>query len=139
MAKTDINKYVDEETRNVYNTKTNNKALKKEYGLTKEIIENISKEKNEPQWVLDIRLKGLETYFKLENPDWGPDISYLDINDIATYVKPVDKEVRSWNDVPEDIKNVFDKLGIPEAEKQALAGSGAQFDSETVYHNLTED
>lgn len=139
MAKTDINKYVDEETRNVYNTKTNNKALKKEYGLTKEIIENISNEKNEPQWVLDIRLKGLETYFKLENPDWGPDISYLDINDIATYVKPVDKEVRSWNDVPEDIKNVFDKLGIPEAEKQALAGSGAQFDSETVYHNLTED
>ena len=79
MAKTDIEKYVDEDTRNIYNTKTNSKALKKEYGLTKEIIERISKEKNEPDWVLDIRMKGLETYFKLDNPDWGPDISYLEI------------------------------------------------------------
>lgn len=139
MAKTNIEEYIDEETRNIYNSKTDRVALKKEYGLTKEIIERISKEKNEPEWVLDIRMKGLETYYKLENPDWGPDISYLDINNIATYVKTTDKETRNWNDVPEDIKNVFDKLGIPEAEKEALAGSGAQYDSETVYHNLTED
>ena len=75
----------------------------------------------------------------MEDPDWGPDISYLDINNIATYVKPVNNEVRSWEDVPEDIRDVFDKLGIPESEKKALAGSGAQFDSEIVYHNLTED
>lgn len=139
MAKTDISNYEDLNTKNIYNNVANNTSLKKEYGLTKEIILNISHEKNEPDWVLDIRLKALDTYFKLENPNWGPDISYLNINDIATYVKPVNSEVRKWEDVPEDIKDVFDKLGIPEAEKQALAGSGAQFDSETVYHNLSDD
>ena len=139
MAKTDVSKYVDNETRNIYNSVSHNKSLKKEYGLTKEIIELISKEKEEPKWVLDIRLKALETFYKLEDPDWGPDISYLDISKIATYVKSVDKEVRKWEDVPEDIRDVFDKLGIPESEKKALAGSGAQFDSEIVYHNLTED
>ena len=139
MKKTDVNKYVDNDTRNIYNDTANNTTLKKEFGLTKEIIENISKEKNEPDWVLDIRLKALEQFFKMDDPDWGPDISYLDINNIATYVKPVDGEVRRWEDVPEDIRNVFDKLGIPESEKKALAGSGAQFDSEIVYHNLTED
>lgn len=139
MAKTDVSKYEDTKTRNVYNEKTNSKALKKQYGLTKEIITEISHEKGEPDWTLDIRLKALDTYFKLEDPNWGPDISYLNIDNIATYVKPVNGEVRSWDDVPEDIKNVFDKLGIPEAEKQALAGSGAQFDSEIVYHNLSSD
>ena len=139
MAKTDVSKYEDTKTRNVYNEKTNSKALKKQYGLTKEIITEISHEKGEPDWALDIRLKALDTYFKLEDPNWGPDISYLNIDNIATYVKPVNGEVRSWDDVPEDIKNVFDKLGIPEAEKQALAGSGAQFDSEIVYHNLSSD
>ena len=139
MAKTDVSKYEDTKTRNVYNEKTNSKALKKQYGLTKEIITEISHEKGEPDWALDIRLKALDTYFKLEDPNWGPDISYLNIDNIATYVKPVNGEVRSWDDVPEDIKNVFDKLGIPDAEKQALAGSGAQFDSEIVYHNLSSD
>ena len=139
MAKTDVSKYEDTKTRNVYNEKTNSKALKKQYGLTKEIITEISHEKGEPDWALDIRLKALDTYFKLEDPNWGPDISYLNIDNIATYVKPVNGEVRSWDDVPEDIKNVFDKLGIPEAEKQALAGSGAQFDPEIVYHNLSSD
>lgn len=139
MAKTDIYKYVDQDTRNIYNTTSNNISLKKEYGLTREIIENISHGKNEPDWVLDIRLKAFDAYFKLDNPDWGPDISYLNIDDIATYVKPVNNEVRKWEDVPEDIRDVFDKLGIPESEKEALSGSGAQFDSEIVYHNLTED
>lgn len=139
MAKTDINKYIDDDTRNVYNSTANNVSIKKEFGLTREIIESISHEKNEPEWVLDIRLKGLDTFFKLEDPDWGPDISYLNINDIATYVKPVNNEVRKWEDVPEDIRDVFDRLGIPESEKKALSGSGAQFDSEIVYHNLTYD
>ena len=139
MKKTDINKYVDNETRNIYDEATTNTTLDKKFGLTKEIIEEISKEKNEPDWVLEIRLKALEQFFKMEDPDWGPDISYLNIKNIATYVKPVDGEARSWEDVPEDIRDVFDKLGIPESEKKALAGSGAQFDSEIVYHNLTED
>jgi len=139
MPKTDVNKYIDEDTRNIYNTKVDNVSLQKEYGLTKELITKISKEKEEPDWVLDIRLKALDTFYELEDPDWGPDISYLDINNIATYVKPVNNEVRTWEEVPDDIKDVFDKLGIPESEKKALAGSGAQFDSEIVYHNLTEE
>ena len=139
MKKTDIDKYVDNDTRNIYNTYTSSKSLKKEFGLTKDIIKKISKEKDEPEWVLNIRLKALDQFFKMDDPDWGPDISYLDIEKIATYVKPVNGEVRKWEDVPEDIRDVFDKLGIPDAEKEALAGSGAQFDSEIVYHNLTED
>lgn len=139
MAKTDVDNYLDQNTRNIYNEKAYNTTLKKQYGLTKELISEISHEKGEPEWALDIRLKALDTYYELEDPNWGPDISYLNIDNIATYVKPVNGEVRSWDDVPEDIKNVFDKLGIPEAEKQALAGSGAQFDSEIVYHNLSDD
>ena len=139
MAKTDVTKYIDAKTQNVYNLKANNLNLQKEYGLTEELIRKLSSEKEEPKWVLDIRLKALKLFYELEDPDWGPDISYLDISKIATYVKPVNGEVRKWEDVPEDIREVFDKLGIPEAEKQALAGSGAQFDSEIVYHNLTED
>ena len=139
MAKTDVTKYVDNDTRNIYDSKANNISLQKEYGLTEELIRNLSKDKNEPDWVLDIRLKALKKFYELKDPDWGPDISYLDISKIATYVKPVEGEVRKWEDVPEDIRDVFDKLGIPESEKQALAGSGAQFDSEIVYHNLTED
>ena len=94
MKKTDVNKYVDNDIRNVYNESVSNNILKKEFGLTRKIIENISKEKDEPDWVLDIRLKALEQFYKMDNPDWGPDISYLNIDDIATYVKPVDGEVR---------------------------------------------
>lgn len=137
--KTNINNYLDNETRNIYDTKSNNEVLDIKYGLTEDIIRQISKEKEEPEWILNIRLKALDTFYKLEDPDWGPDISYLDINKIATYVKSIDKEKRNWEDVPDDIKNVFDKLGIPESEKKALSGSGAQFDSSTVYHNLTEE
>ena len=139
MAKTDIDNYIDNDTRNIYNSVALNESIEKKYGLTKKIIEEISKDKNEPEWVLDIRLKALDTFFKLNNPDWGPDISYLDLSKLATYVKPVEGQVRNWEDVPEDIRDIFDKLGIPESEKKALAGSGAQFDSEVVYHNLTDD
>ena len=139
MPKTDIELLRDKEKENVYNSKSSHTYLQKEYGLTREIIEKISKEKQEPEWVLEIRLKALETFEKLKDPDWGPDISELDISKIATYVRPVEKESRKWEEVPDDIKEVFDKLGIPEAEKMALAGSGAQFDSEIVYHNLTDD
>ena len=113
---------------NIYNMQVKNASLKKEYGLTEEIIKKISKEKKEPKWILDLRLKALKLYHKLDNPNWGPDISYLDINKIATYVKPNTKETKSWDNVPNDIKNVFDKLGIPDSEKEAMAGVGAQFD-----------
>ena len=138
MAKTNVDNYLSEEQKNIYDEKSNNKSLKKLYGLSEEIVKELSKEKDEPEWVLDIRLKALKLFYELEDPDWGPDISYLDINKIATYVKSINKEKRNWEDVPEDIKNIFDKLGIPEAEKESLAGVGAQFDSEVVYHNMTE-
>ena len=137
--KTDVEKYEDVKTRNIYEEKSNNLSLKKEYGLSEKLIRDLSFEKGEPNWVLDIRLKALKLFYELKDPDWGPDISYLDINNIATYVKPIDHEKRKWEDVPEDVRDIFDKLGIPESEKASLAGSGAQFDSEIVYHNLEED
>ena len=138
MSKTNIDEYIDNKTRNIYENKVTNKSLEEKLGLTEDIIREISKDKNESDWILDIRLKALKKFYELEDPNWGPDISYLNINDIKTYVKPVSNEARTWDDVPDDIKDVFDKLGIPESEKKALAGSGAQFDSETVYHNLTD-
>ena len=137
--KTDVEKYEDVKTRNIYEEKSNNLSLKKEYGLSEKLIRDLSYEKGEPDWVLDIRLKALKLFYELKDPDWGPDISYLDINNIATYVKPIDHEKRKWEDVPEDVRDIFDKLGIPESEKASLAGSGAQFDSEIVYHNLEKD
>lgn len=89
--------------------------------------------------MLEIRLKALEMYEKLELPTWGPDLSELKMDEIATYVKPKTNLNSSWEDVPDEIKNTFDKLGIPEAEKTSLAGVGAQYDSEVVYHSMKED
>ena len=108
-------------------------------GLSKEIVEEISKRKNEPSWMLDIRLKALETYFKLDLPVWGPDLSELDMDNISTYVKPKTDIKSSWEDVPKEIKDTFIKLGIPKAEHQYLAGVGAQYDSEVVYHSIKEE
>ena len=136
--KTDVNKIKDEQTDNIYNTITNNEIEKKETGLTKEVIERISKEKNEPEWVLELRLKALDLFNKLPMPTWGTDLSMLDMSKIDTYVKPKTDMKRKWEDVPEDIRTVFDKLGIPESEKENLAGVGAQYDSEAVYHNLKD-
>ena len=123
---------------NIYEIKSTNTTIKKSMGLNEDIIREISKEKDEPSWILDIRLKALEYFNKSKDPDWGPDLSILNIDDIATYVKPKVNNKRSWEDVPDDIKKVFDKLGIPEDEKKSLAGVGAQFDSEVVYHNIQE-
>ena len=123
---------------NIYEIKSTNTTIKKSMGLNENIIREISKEKDEPSWILDIRLKALEYFNKSKDPDWGPDLSILNIDDIATYVKPKVNNKRSWEDVPDDIKKVFDKLGIPEDEKKSLAGVGAQFDSEVVYHNIQE-
>ena len=108
-------------------------------GLTPEIVEEISDKKNDPQWMRDFRLKALEIYHKTDIPNWGPDISDLNMDNIVTYVKPKTKMSADWEEVPEDIKNTFEKLGIPEAERKSLAGVGAQYDSELVYHNLQEE
>ena len=131
---------IQEIDQNIYNFKNkDNYEFKMQKGLNKEIVEEISKMKNEPKWMLDIRLKALETYYQLDMPTWGPDLSSLKMDEIATYVKPKSKLNSNWEDVPEDIKNTFDKLGIPEAEKKSLAGVGAQYDSEVVYHSMKED
>ena len=136
--KTRVEDYLDHNVQNIYNQKSDTKSLKKLYGATVETIKEISNDKGEPDWVLDIRLKAFKLFNELPNPSWGPDISYLDVAKIATYVKPKSKEERKWEDVPSDIRDIFDKLGIPESEKKSLAGAGAQFDSEVIYHNLEE-
>ena len=124
---------------NIYNIKNKDEYSYKTIGLTPEIIKEISNKKNEPEWMLDLRLKALEVYDKLPMPTWGPDLSELDMSKIATYVKPKTDMKKSWEDVPDDIKNTFDKLGIPDAEKTSLAGVGAQYDSEIVYHSIKEE
>ena len=136
MAKTQV----EEINRNVYDIiDKDNYDFKIEKGITKEIVEEISKQKNDPEWMREFRLKALDVYNKLEMPTWGPDLSELNMDEIATYVRPKTKLNNSWDDVPEDIKNTFDRLGIPEAEKKSLAGVGAQYDSEVVYHSMKED
>ena len=108
-------------------------------GLTPEIVEEISDKKNDPKWMRDFRLKALEIYHKTDIPNWGPDITDLNMDNIVTYVKPKTKMSADWEEVPQDIKDPFEKLGIPEAERKSLAGVGAQYDSELVYHNLQEE
>ena len=108
-------------------------------GLTPEIVESISRKKDEPDWMLELRLKSLETYQRMEMPaNWGPAIDGLDMDHISTYVSPKTKQASNWEDVPEEIKDTFERLGIPKAEQSYLAGVGAQYDSELVYHNMQD-
>ncbi|MFH1907075.1 MAG: Fe-S cluster assembly protein SufB, partial [Chloroflexota bacterium] len=115
-----------------------NYVFKSRKGLDREIVEQISAMKGEPQWMLDFRLKALEHFQKRPMPTWGADISGLNLDDIYYYIKPAEAQSKSWEDVPDTIKNTFDKLGIPEAERKFLAGVGAQYDSEMVYHSILE-
>ena len=132
--------YVEDLDRGLYDIKNEDKySFKVSSGLTAEIVEEISKEKNEPQWMRDFRLKSLETYNKIDMPTWGPSLEELDMDNIVTYVKPDTELKGSWKEVPEDIKNTFERLGIPQAERESLAGVGAQYDSEVVYHSIRED
>lgn len=108
-------------------------------GLDSSIVNKISEEKKDPEWMKEFRLKSLEIFNKTQEPDWGPDIKDLDIQKIVTYVKPKTELAAKWADVPQDIKDTFEKLGIPEAERQSLAGVGAQYDSELVYHNVKDE
>lgn len=108
-------------------------------GLDEDVIREISKQKDEPKWMLDLRLKSLRIFNEKPVPTWGPDLSDLNMDDIVYYVKPDTDMNYTWEDVPEDIKDTFERLGIPEAERKALAGVGAQYDSEVVYHNIKDD
>ncbi|MDI3233491.1 Fe-S cluster assembly protein SufB [Exiguobacterium antarcticum] len=108
-------------------------------GLTTEVVETISKMKEEPQWMLDFRLKSLKIFNEQAMPAWGGDLSDLRFDDITYYVKPSERAEKSWDEVPEEIKRTFDKLGIPEAEQKYLAGVSAQYESEVVYHNMKSE
>ena len=108
-------------------------------GLTKDTVREISKMKDEPQWMLDFRLRSYDIFMKKPMPQWGGDLNKIDFQNIYYYAKASEKTEKNWDDVPEDVKNTFDKLGIPEAEKKFLAGVGAQYESEVVYHNLRDD
>ncbi|MFM9043049.1 MAG: Fe-S cluster assembly protein SufB, partial [bacterium] len=108
-------------------------------GLTKELVESISEYKDEPQWMRDFRLKALEHFESRPTPQWGGDLDQIDFDDIHYFVRASERPERSWDDVPEDIKETFDRLGIPEAERQFLAGVGAQYESEVVYHQINEE
>ena len=129
--------HVEDINRSIYDVKdTNTTGYHVDEGLTEEIVEQISKEKNDPAWMQLFRLQSLEIYKNLKVPDWGPSIDGLDMDHIVTYVRPKTKMSAKWSEVPQDIKDTFERLGIPQAERKSLAGVGAQYDSELVYHNV---
>lgn len=113
--------------------------FKSSEGISETLVKQISKDKNEPSWMLKKRLASLKIFNSKNMPNWGPDLSGLDLNEIYYYLKPNAKNSTSWEDVPEDIKETFEKLGIPEAERKSLGGVGAQYESETIYHKLKKD
>ncbi len=133
--------YVDDVDRSLYDFRNEDKdAYKLQKGLTPEIVEQISKEKNDPQWMQLFRLQSLQIFNQMEMPDWGPSIEGLDMDNIVTYVRPKDNHMSAtWEEVPEEIKDTFERLGIPQAERESLAGVGAQYDSELVYHNVRKE
>jgi Fe-S cluster assembly protein SufB len=114
-------------------------VFKTRRGLDEDVIRQISEHKGEPAWMLDFRLKSYEVFKSRPMPDWGADLSGIDFENIFYYLKPAEHNARSWDDVPADIKNTFERLGIPEAERKYLAGVGAQYESEVIYHNLKKE
>jgi Fe-S cluster assembly protein SufB len=116
-----------------------NIVIKLSKGLTPEIVLDISREKKDPEWMRDFRLRSLEIYNQIPMPAWGPSLDELDMDDIVTYVRPDTEMKGRWQEVPDDIKNTFERFGIPQAERESLAGVGAQYDSEVVYHSVKEE
>ncbi len=133
--------YVEDVDRSLYDFRNvDEDVYKVAEGLTPEIVKQISKEKNDPEWMTELRLKALEIYNNMEMKPWGPPIDGLHMDNIVTYIKPKDNKMSAdWDEVPEEIKDTFERLGIPQAERESLAGVGAQYDSELVYHNVREE
>ena len=132
--------YVEDINRSIYDVKDEERdAYKVDEGLTEAIVEQISREKKDPPWMELFRLQALQIYNEMPVPDWGPSIEGLDMSHIVTYVRPNTKMTAKWSDVPQDIKDTFERLGIPQAERKSLAGVGAQYDSELVYHNVRDE
>ncbi len=139
---TDLNLQVEgikDEYKYGFRDSETNYSFKSGKGLNREIVEQISEMKNEPNWMRELRLKALEVFWQKPLPQWGGELNELNFNDIHYYMKAADRQGKTWDDVPTEIKNTFDKLGIPEAERKFLAGVGAQYESEVVYHSLRED
>jgi Fe-S cluster assembly protein SufB len=123
-----------------YGFKTDTKSVRDTgKGLTEKIVNEISTIKEEPKWMTDFRLKSYEMYLKKHNPTWGPDLSGLNFDDITYYIKPSERSENKWEDVPQEIKETFEKIGIPEAEQKYLAGVSTQFESEVVYHSTLKE
>src|SRR5687768_16840382 len=118
---------------------TDNYTFRARPGIDAEIVAEISHIKGEPEWMTEFRLKSYETFMEKPMPNWGADLSGINFDEIYYYVRATDKDSASWDDVPDDIKRTFDKLGIPEAERQFLAGAGAQYESEMIYHNVQKE
>jgi Fe-S cluster assembly protein SufB len=116
-----------------------NEVFRAQRGLSREVVVAISERKGEPTWMRDFRLRALEIFYRKSLPTWGGDLTGINFDDIYYYIKPTENQGRTWEDVPEDIKNTFERLGIPEAERKYLAGVGAQYDSEVIYHSIRED
>ena len=132
--------YVADVDRSIYDIRDEeHDAYRMEAGLTPAIVEKLSQEKGDPAWMQQFRLEALQIYNETPVPSWGPSLEGLDIDHIATYVRPNTGMKNDWKDVPQDIKDTFDRLGIPQAERKSLAGVGAQYDSELVYHNVRDE
>ena len=132
--------YVNDIDRSIYDVIDEEKdAFRLESGLSEEVVKKISEEKNDPDWMRGFRLQSLKVYNEMPVPDWGPSIEGLNMDNIATYVRPNTKMANDWEHVPEDIKETFERLGIPQSERKSLAGVGAQYDSELVYHNVKDE
>ena len=132
--------YVKDIDRSIYDVIDEEKdAFRLESGLSEEVVKKISEEKNDPDWMRNFRLQSLKVYNEMPVPDWGPSIEGLNMDNIATYVRPNTKMANDWEHVPEDIKETFERLGIPQSERKGLAGVGAQYDSELVYHNVKDE
>ena len=133
--------YVEDIDRSLYDFRNEEgeDTYRIEEGLTPEIVMQLSEEKNDPDWMREFRLYSLDVYNRKQVPDWGPSIDGLDMDHIVTYVRPNSKMYADWDEVPEEIKDTFERLGIPQAERESLAGVGAQYDSELVYHNVKKE
>jgi Fe-S cluster assembly protein SufB len=119
-----------------FNTSTDNYKYKTDTGLSENVVREISHQKNEPKWMLEMRLQALAKYLEMPIPKWGADLSSINWDDIHYYLKSVDRPYKSWDDVPDSVRKVFEAIGVPEAEKKMLSGVGGQYDSEVIYHSL---
>src|SRR3989339_80183 len=119
-----------------FNTPTDKYSYKAKKGLTESLVREISRQKGEPEWMLNLRLTALTQYESMPIPEWGANLREINWDDIHYYLKPVDKAYQSWDEVPDSVRQVFDAIGVPEAEKRMLAGVGGQYDSEVIYHSL---